>query len=145
MPSQRSLRYPTRRKSCYVTLLCYLGRNHKTFDLHCYSQFGRSWENKFAEFHSGRSNVGIFVLISFACGNVPILMKLALGKIPLSQNRRGRALSGHYESRRSFPFVLGLGFIADCAPAPVSTLAWSWWLFCRGIFLWELLLHCTAN
>lgn len=50
-------------------------------------------------------------------------MKLALGKIPLGQNRRGRAVSGHYESRRSFPFVLGLGFIADCAPAPVSTLA----------------------
>jgi len=39
-----------------------------------------------------------------------MLMNLVLGKIPLSQNGRERAVPGHCESRSSLPFVPGLGF-----------------------------------
>lgn len=84
-------------------------------------------------------------LFFFFGGNAFRLMKLVLGKIPLGHNGRERAVPGHCESKRSFPFVPGLGFRPGCAPAPMGTLARSRWLFCRGIFLWELLLHCTAN
>lgn len=81
----------------------------------------------------------------FFCGNVSILMNLVMGKIPLGQNRREGPVPWYCKSRRSFPFVSGPGFRPGCAPAPMGTLARSRWLFCRGIFLWEPLLHCSAN
>lgn len=68
------------------------------------------------------------------------------GKGSAGAEREGEGCgTGHGESGRSFPFVPALGFRPACAPAPASTLARSRRLFCRGIFLWELLLHCTAN
>lgn len=135
LPSQRSsLRYTTKR-SRYFSLVK-IARN-------LIFAITQSFERV------ERTSLQSFTLASltfyFFGGNVSILMKLALEKSPLGQNRRERAVPGHGKSRRSFPFVPGLGFRPGCAPAPVGALARSRWLFCRGIFLWELLLHCTAN
>lgn len=85
LPSWRSSpRCTTKRRSCYFSLV-QIARN-----LIFAVTVQKELRELVCKFHSGNSN-----FFFFFCGNVSILTKLALGKIPLGQNGRERAVPGH--------------------------------------------------